>query len=455
MSNPTRNRVLERKNIPLVKITNDIQEMSLVILGSVDTSKTTLLGVLGNPLLRTTPTDNLQSCLDDGNGYIRDLTSRLPHEKETGRTSSISYTPIFLDKDTWPELPANRAIMTSDLCGHDKYLKTTITGICTSDCDYALVCIDKVSTQINPMTIEHIKIILAMRVPFAIVISKVDITTEPELQHTLRVVSRFVKKYKKVFMVKKPSDLDIPIDYNTYVPILLTSCKTGYGILNILKLLTKIPYRPHKYEQSFTVDSTFSVFGYGTVVSGNSGINISVGDKLMLGPFNSSKNTFIEVSVRTIHDNYRNFIPQLTAGRRGCLCLRFAQKDAPMRHHIRSGMILVEKKEHMGVQVGTRYKAEIDIFNNHHTTITNGFNALCNIGSVRVCAAFKLLSKNGVNTSTDSTNSQNAQIITAARSGDHLTVELRFARPIYSVAGSRFIFREGISIGHGRLLGPV
>lgn len=454
MSSSIKNKVFERKNIPLAKITNDIQEMSLIILGSVDTSKTTLLGVIGNPHLRTNPQDNLQDCLDDGNGHVRDLTSRLPHEKETGRTSSISYTPIFLDKETWSTLSVNRAIMASDLCGHEKYLKTTITGICASDCDYALVCIDKVSAKINPMTLEHIKIILAMGIPFAIVITKVDITTEPELVRTIREISRFVKKYKKTLLIKKIGDLDMQIDYNLYVPILLVSCKTGYGILNLLKLMTKIPYRAHIYEESFTVDSMFSVFGYGTVVSGNSGINISVGDKLMLGPFNSSKNTFIEVSVRTIHDNYRNFIPQLTTGRRGCLCLRFAQKDAPMRHHIKSGMFLVEKKEYVSIPISMRYKAEVDIFNNHHTTITNGFNALCNIGSVRVCAAFKLLSKNGMNINTDDPNTHSVTPM-AARSGDKLLVELRFARPIYSTVGSKFIFREGISIGHGRLLGPI
>jgi elongation factor 1-alpha len=407
----------------------------------------TLVGVLSNPLLRTNPTENIKECLDDGNGKVRKLITYLRHEEETGRTSSISYTPILLDKDHWPSLKNSRTISVTDLCGHNKYLKTTVTGICSSYCDFAFVCVDRVGSRLNPMTCEHIKILLALRIPFAILITKIDLYSESELKHTLKLIMRFIKNHKKTIIIKNDADLEIPLDFDYYVPFLLISCKTGYGILRVLNFLTRIPCKKVILPPLFLIDSIFMVQGYGTVVSGYSGLNIKNNDKLMIGPFQSTKNLFCEVSIRSIHDNYKNFIQELEAGRRGCLCVRFATKDSQYRNKIKNGMIICEQKylintvspekEIQQTKLSNKFIADINVFNGHHTTIRTGFMALCNIGAIRATAKFTLPTDDVV------------------RSGNIIRVELEFTTPICPIIGSEFIFREGVSIGHGKIIEAI
>lgn len=416
----------------------------------------TILGVLSNHLLREDPTNNIKKCLDDGDGKARELITSLPHEKTSGRTSSISYTPILLDKQYWPYLNANRAVMISDLCGHDRYLKTTVTGVCGSYCDYAFVCIDRIKNHLNPMTCEHIKILLALNIPFAIIISKIDLYSEIELKDTIKKINKYIKQYKKTIIIKNNEDLDIKINYDTYVPFFLISCKTGYGLLRIMEFLTRIPLRKVKLPSLYIIDSIFTVKGYSTVVSGYSGIDIKIGDRLMLGPFQTNiiKNIFCEVSIRSIHDNYHNYIPELKAGRRGCLCTKLNQKDIQYRNKLKAGMVLCNQIDSNRLTVDNKsssklacnFRAEINIFNGHHTTITTGFIALCNIGTVRASAKFILGDKWDV---------KSEARCESGRSGDRIKVELEFKTPICVMIGSEFIFREGISVGHGHILEAI
>ena len=58
--------------------TKQVKELRIGVLGSVDSGKSTLTGVL------TTGT------LDDGRGLVRSKVLKHPHEQETGRTSDVS-----------------------------------------------------------------------------------------------------------------------------------------------------------------------------------------------------------------------------------------------------------------------------------------------------------------------------------------------------------------------------
>ena len=61
-----------------------------------------------------------------------------------------------------------------DLCGHEKYLKTTLFGLIGLLPDYAMIIVGS-NMGISKMTIEHINISLALRIPFFVVITKIDI----------------------------------------------------------------------------------------------------------------------------------------------------------------------------------------------------------------------------------------------------------------------------------------
>ena len=74
----------------------------------MDSGKSTLIGVLSS------------NKLDDGRGSARSLILKNKNEKETGRTSSITFNNIQQDKNI---------LTLIDLAGHEKYLKTTMYGL--------------------------------------------------------------------------------------------------------------------------------------------------------------------------------------------------------------------------------------------------------------------------------------------------------------------------------------
>jgi hypothetical protein len=310
------------------------------------------IGVITNHLLWDNPKENLKQCLDNGDGKARTRIMQYPHEIESGRTSSISYTPLLLKKETWPDLKQSRLISFCDLCGHEKYLRNTVTGICSAFPDFALICIDR---KINPMTKEHIKILTAMNVPYAILLTKIDNMPKETLTENIKETTRNLKKMifgKKIFLVKSDDECKFPFNYDAQVPVILISNTTGSNILRLMRFLSIIPQKITEFSPFFQVDGIFNVYGHGTVVSGNSGIKISNGDKLLIGPFARRHwrgkphkifekeqaikfeidKCFIEVNVRSIHDNYRNSISELPANSRGCLCIRFSPKDMHYRH---------------------------------------------------------------------------------------------------------------------------
>ena len=120
------------------------ETIRIAVAGNVDSGKSTLAGVL------------LNNCLDDGRGSCRKLILKNKHEIETVRTSSISFNNFYKeDQNT-----NNRKIVSLiDLAGHEKYLKTTISGISGLFIDYGLVLV-AANMGITNMTKEHIALLL-------------------------------------------------------------------------------------------------------------------------------------------------------------------------------------------------------------------------------------------------------------------------------------------------------
>ena len=86
-----------------------ITNLAIAVAGSVDSGKSTFVGVL------TT------GKLDNGDGSARICVARHQHELQTNKTSSISSKSVIL-KD-------KKAVTLIDIFGHYKYLKTTAYGI--------------------------------------------------------------------------------------------------------------------------------------------------------------------------------------------------------------------------------------------------------------------------------------------------------------------------------------
>ena len=63
------------------------------------------------------------------------------------------------------------------MCGHAKYLKTTMFGLVGLMPDYAMIVVGA-NMGLSPMAREHIGIAVILKVPLFIVITKVDIAPE-------------------------------------------------------------------------------------------------------------------------------------------------------------------------------------------------------------------------------------------------------------------------------------
>ena len=61
-----------------------------------------------------------------------------------------------------------------DMCGHEKYLKTTMHGLTALYPDYCLLIIGA-NMGISKMTKEHLACALALDLPVFIVLTKIDI----------------------------------------------------------------------------------------------------------------------------------------------------------------------------------------------------------------------------------------------------------------------------------------
>lgn len=63
------------------------------------------------------------------------------------------------------------------MCGHERYLKTTIFGLVGCMPDYAMVIIGA-NMGITRMTREHIGLSIALKIPIFFVLTKIDIAPE-------------------------------------------------------------------------------------------------------------------------------------------------------------------------------------------------------------------------------------------------------------------------------------
>ena len=79
-----------------------------------------------------------------------------------------------------------------DLCGHEKYLKTTMFGLVGLMPDYAMLVVGA-NMGISRMTKEHLGITLALGVPIFFVITKIDIAPAEVYDDTINLLSKILK----------------------------------------------------------------------------------------------------------------------------------------------------------------------------------------------------------------------------------------------------------------------
>ena len=370
--------------------------------------------------------------LDNGRGLARKKVFKYKHEIDTGRTSSLCHT--FLNNES-------SLISFVDMAGHEKYLKTTIYGINGFSIDYIMLVIGG-NMGVLKMTKEHLSIILSLKLPIFIVITKTDICPDNILSDTINNITKILRHpsiKKNTIIVNTNIDSNNSnylnnLNMKSDIPIFQVSNTTGLNIDNLkqfiytLKPNTKWEIVKNNYKR-IVVESTYIVSGIGLVLSGvvTSGL-VKVGDKLLIGPFNGS---YKEIVIKSIHNNFNTHVNEIVAGNSGYYNVKYVDKKCMIKRNlIKKGMVIIdskfsEKKCHL------EFSAEIQILH-HPTTIKINYEPVIHCGSVSQTATICEMDN------------------PLLRTGDKALVKFRFKRHAEFIEkNTNLIFREGKTKGVG------
>jgi len=326
-----------------------------------------------------------------------------------------------------------------DMCGHEKYLKTTIFGVTGMFPDYGIVVIGA-NTGMTKLTREHIGILLYLNIPFIITITKIDMAPKDVYQNLCNQIKKLLSKnsFKKIlYFINNDKETDDYIKHmlgnQDIIPIISISNKTGTNISNLHQILYHLPKR-EKWDaiqgSIFYIDATFSVPGIGLVVSGtNKGNPINIKQKLYLGPFSGDE--FKEVVVRSIHNSLSENVDIADSSLQSTLAIKLTNnKDTLEKSQIRKGMVLIDDCNKFKNFVTKKFIADINILH-HSTTIKSGYSPVIHCGPIRQSASLKL----------------NDKIL---RNGDFCEAEFEFKyNSEFLEKDMVFFFRDGTTKGVG------
>ena len=424
----------------------DGTSLRVAVCGGVDSGKSTLIGVL---------THNV---LDDGNGYARSLITKLKHELESRHTSNISYNYI-----RYP----NKEVTLIDLAGHEVYFKTTIFGISAHMLDYAIVTVGA-NLSLNKMTRQHILLLMWLQIPFIIVITKVDICPEEVYIENRKNFRRFLNNItngsKKITLIKNErydqffGECSDPEYFNSNIPILTTSATKNFNIDKIhdmFKLLTPrhggidsmiLPQKGHILAY---IECVYNVKNVGIVITGylsKSCEPMTLGSTFYIGPFGHTNPYFVPVTIRSMHDNWRNGVKVINPGHSFCSNIRFPQEKIT-KQRFKKGMIITSDPSTID-KVSMRFMAKIKIID-MKTTVNIGYSPVVHYRTVRQAA--KIVQVLEVENDREE-HSLKPDIDKECKT----TVIFEFiARPEYIEEGVTLFFRDGNTKGVGRILNKV
>lgn len=449
-------------------MTSASNEIGIAVVGSVDSGKSTLIGTL------------ISNKLDDGKGSNRSLVSGHNHEITSGKTSSISIHSM-------KNYQGNNSLILIDLCGHEKYLKTTLYGIMGYYPDYAVVIIGA-NRGILQMTREHTKILHHLKIPMIIALTKTDLienicaNTDKNPEEMLTNLVGDIKKIysKGGYDIMDMNSVEKNEIYNVIpntkqIPLFKISSKTGRGLELFKSYISKLPKNkiivscplvdqllltnPNKKLQQtnpfvFYVEKVYCPNGIGWVVTGilrcsNPETYLSIGTTCYLGPNVEQTN----IKIWSIHNYYKEKVDKIYSGQRACLAVR---SDKRLTYKMfRKGSILTNNMDIIKY-ASYKYKAVIKLLS-HPSTVRDNFTPVIHCATIRQSAKISILEiktkliKKQNNQLTDS--NENKKHICP---GDTAIICLEFKYyPEIIEPNESFFLREGLCLGVGTILEPM
>jgi len=443
-----------------------IESAKYVVLGNVDAGKSSFIGVME------------KNILDNGNGYARSLITKIKHEQETGRTSTHSFHYI---------INKNEITTLIDLCGHEKYLKTTMFGVMGLFCDYGIIIVGA-NMGLCGMTLEHMGLLISNRIPFITIITKIDICPSNILTDTKKELNRVAKRNKKELICFETNEEEVNGSYlkdahraiidsfhekkTLLMPTIMVSNKTGHNINFVKELITSIRsrsylermniipitirtngyrsegstgsigsigsqgslapttnYRP--YPMIMYIDNTFNITGIGIVLSGTMKFgSLHLGQKLHVGPVN---NIYISITVKSVHNCIGENVDILKEDESGSIGIRLDTKGSYTREMFSKGQIVTDNMDFVMEHTCYTFNCDVAVFN-HPTTIKNGYQTVIHCGTIRQTGKFII---------------DEGQFL---RTNSRANINIKFlSRPEFILPDTIFMFRDGRTKGMGKI----
>jgi GTPase len=407
--------------------------VKIALIGNVDSGKSTLVGVLS------------KGGLDDGRGMARKTVFVHPHEQITGRTSSISMEFLKLSDNN---------VCFIDLCGHEKYLKTTLFGLNLFRPHYCFLLVGA-NMGVSRMTRQHFNTVVALGYRTIVILTKIDITPPHILRDTIGQIKQMGKRYGRIGVRCQDIDSLLPLN-DKILPIFSVSNVTGKGVSELRNMLPKLslPEDTSKIKPKsesdvatsepknnlsveFLIDNVYNVKGVGIVVAGfvQQG-ELRVNEKYQLCLSHQSRK--LEVTVKSIQDECETSVQSIGSDRHATIFIKDVTKQLNKSDIRRGNMILSTGN----CVLHREFVAGVYIFH-HQTTLRTQDGKKSGYQCIINC--------NGIRQSAELVNVNHEHGI--LRSNDKRRVQFRFVyHDEYIKPGSVFTFREGSTIGVGKVL---
>lgn len=329
-------------------------------------------------------------------------TDRLEEEKRRGMTIELGFAPL--------KLPSGNVISIVDVPGHEKFIKTMVSGVTGIDFVMLVIAADE---GIMPQTREHIDILSLLNVKSGVIaLTKIDLVDDAWLK-----------------MVKEDIEKELKGTFFEKCDIVPVSAITGEGIEILLKKLEELSSAAATTEpQEFfrmPIDRVFTIQGHGTVITGtNIGGKISKGESVsILPPQITTKIREIQVHNKKSETAY--------AGQRCAINISGIEKSEIKRGYVVTNEMWIHP---INVADALLYTIKGNFF------VKNNQRVHVNIGTKEVLARITIIGEDKIT------------------GGSKGYIQLRFEEPVVALRGDRFIVREFspvVTLGGGIILSHI
>jgi selenocysteine-specific elongation factor len=312
---------------------------------------------------------------------------RLPEEKQRGITIDLGFAEMQID---------DVRIGFVDVPGHERFVKNMLAGASGIDVVLLVIAADE---GVMPQTREHFDICRLLHISSGVIaLTKTDLVDDETLELARLDVAELVEE-----------------SFLENAPVFPVSSRTAAGIAELksglAKAATKVSRENNIYEPRLAVDRSFSVKGFGAVVTGTLAAGqIDEGNELELLPVQR------DVRVRGLQTHGKQ-VKIARSGQRTAVNLGGIGHD-----EIERGMVLAKPGSLAITQV---FDADVEVLGDAARSLRSRQRVRVHLGTAEVLARVSVLNE-----------------MQSIEPGSRGLVQFRLESPVAAAHGDRFIVRS-------------